>query len=280
MFCTRCGSQQQDDAAYCSKCGSPLGSQKPQASEPVRVMSAVSGEPDASRRPITSTYQRTHPPQAESGATGSSSKSSPAKPWFVGVLAMLVLGAGAYIIYSVTQSGSAGSQGLSSARMSLPGISVAPPQGWTSFPVSQAGSLSMAPADGGSCSGNVSGGPLRCIEALTITRVSPGIYSGDSPQQALQVLANGRFNAIQSFLRQTTSLSQQAYTIDGCPAYKKEWHVSWTRPPDTLEGWVTVKTHTAYNNSYIATVFIRLADSGNASPQALMDAIVSSIQCN
>jgi hypothetical protein len=106
------------------------------------------------------------------------------------------------------------------------------------------------------------------------------MYSGSSPQEALQVLANGRFNDIRSLLRQTKTLSQQAYTIDGCPAYKKEWHVSWSQSPDTLEGWVTVKTHAAYSNSYLATVFIRLADTGSSSPQALMDAITSSIQCD
>lgn len=66
MFCTRCGSQQQDDAAYCSKCGSPLGSQKPQAGESVRAMAAESGEADTPRQPITSEDQRTQPPRPNS----------------------------------------------------------------------------------------------------------------------------------------------------------------------------------------------------------------------
>jgi hypothetical protein len=281
MFCTRCGSQQQDDAAYCSQCGSPLDSQKPQGAgtakmaEPAKVP-ATSSEANAPRQPITSTDQRTHPPRAEPETIGSSSKSRLAKLWIVGVLA-LVLGAGAYIIHSATQSDS---PALSSERMSLPGISVAPPQGWTSFPVSQPGQLAMAPPGSGSCPANAPGGSLRCVEAVTLFRFSSNFSPGNDPEQALQVLANGRFNAIRSSLRQTTDLSQQSYTIGSCPAYKKEWHVSWSEAPDTFEGWVTVKTHTAYNNTYLAAVFIRLADSSNSSPQALMDAVISSIQCN
>ena len=277
MFCTRCGSQQQDDAAYCSKCGSPLGSQKPQAGESVRAMAAESGEADTPRQPITSEDQRTQPPQAELATAGSSSKSRSARPWIVGVLALLVLGAGSYIIYSVTQSGS---PALSSKRMLLPGISVAPPQGWTSFPVSQPGTLAMSPPGTGSCPANAPGGSPRCVEAVALFSGSPNMGSASSPQQGLQQLASDRFNALQATVRQASVLSQQSFTVDGCQAYKKEWRVSWSGAPDTLESYVTVKTRSPHQGHDLAAVFIRLSDSGDVSPQALMDAIVSSIQCD
>ncbi|MGH3222219.1 MAG: zinc-ribbon domain-containing protein [Streptosporangiaceae bacterium] len=274
MFCTRCGSRQRDDAAYCSKCGSPLGEQKPQVSGQIR-MPGLSGEAGASRQPITSADQRTHLAQAEYDTTGSSSKRRPARLWIVGVLVLLVIGAGSYIIYSVTQSGS---PALSSAQMSLAGISVAPPQGWTSFPVSQPSQVTMAPPGSGSCSANSPGGSLRCVEAVTLFRVPSSMYSGNSPQQGLQQLASGRFSAVHA--RQVSVLSQQSFAVGGCPAYKKEWRVSWAGAPDTLESYVTVKTRSLYQGHYLAAVFIRLSVSSKVSPQALMNTIVSSIQCN
>jgi hypothetical protein len=191
----------------------------------------------------------------------------------VGLLALVVLGAGSYAIYSVTSSGSA-------SRLSLPGISVVPPEGWTSYPVNESGVLSMAPpgAESG-CPNTPSGGGPRCIDGVTIYRNLEGVQSGDDPEGALQQLASIRFNALRASIRNTTVLTRNALTIDGCPAYLTEWRVSWIGPPDTIEGWVTIRTNTAYQNSYLAAVFIRFSAQDNNPSQMLM-AIVSSIMCD
>jgi len=195
-----------------------------------------------------------------------------------GLLALAVLGGGSYTVYRITHSGPA----LSSSRMSLPGISIAPPKGWTNFPASAPGQLTMAmaPSGTGSCPPGSSTGSPRCIEAVAISTVPSYIYSGNSPQQGLRGLANQRFDAVHASIRQATSLNQQAFTVNGCPAYKEEWHISWSQSPDTLEEWVVVKTLTGYQGTHLASVFIRLADPSNPSPQALIDAMTSSIQCS
>jgi len=75
-------------------------------------------------------------------------------------------------------------------------------------------------------------------------------------------------------------LTHKSFTVNGCPAAFSEWRVSWTAPPDTIEGWVVVQTNTAYQNSYFASVIIRLAMQSNGSAQALENNIVSSIRCS
>jgi hypothetical protein len=59
-----------------------------------------------------------------------------------------------------------------------------------------------------------------------------------------------------------------------------EWHVTWTSPPDTLEEGIAIRTGVVYANTNIVYVFIRFADPAGASPQRMINTIVSSIQCN
>jgi hypothetical protein len=193
-----------------------------------------------------------------------------------GLLALVLLGGGSYTVYHSTRSEPA----LSSSPMSLPGISINPPKGWTSYPVNSPLQLAMSPPRTGSCPTGLASGSLRCVEAVTLSRTPSNIYSGNSPQAALQETANGRFSRLSTSIRQVDTLNHQALTINGCPAYEQEWRVSWSQPPSTLEEFVFVRTPTAVQGTNLGSVFIRLADSGNSSPQALMDAMVSSIQCN
>ena len=214
------------------------------------------------------------------------------KPWMkisIGSLLVLaLLGAGSYTIYSVTHSGSSGSgvgssatQALSASRLSLPGISVDPPKGWTSFPVSGPGNLAMAPPGTGSCPNTPYGGPARCLEAVSISRRNLStLPSGGDPKEALELLANERFDTLRASIRNTVVLSRKALTVDGCPSYLTEWRVSWLEPPDTIEVLVMVRTNVVSQNTRLASIFIRLASQSANSSRMLMNAIVSSVRCN
>ena len=213
------------------------------------------------------------------------------KPWMkisIGSLLVLaLLGAGSYTIYSVTHSGSSGSgagssatQALSASRLSLPGISVDPPKGWTSFPVSGPGNLAMAPPGTGSCPNTPYGGPARCLDAVSINRNLSTLPSGDDPKEALGLLANERFDTLRASIRSTVVLTRKALTIDGCPSYLTEWRVGWLERTDTIEGWVIVRTNVVSQNTYLASIFIRLASRSTNSSRTLMNAIVSSVRCN
>jgi hypothetical protein len=208
-------------------------------------------------------------------------KNRPVQIAIIGIVALAVVGAGAYGILSLTRSGTATSQTLSASRLSLPGISLEPPQGWTSFPASESGTAVMAPAGASNaCPNTPGGGPARCIEAVTISRSEPAGLNASSPQEAVQQMVNGRFSALHTYIRHTTVLSQKAITSGGCPAYLSEWRVNWTAPPDTIEGWVVVQTNTAYQNSNFASVFIRLTARNDGSAQTLIGNIASSIKCS
>jgi hypothetical protein len=206
------------------------------------------------------------------------------KPWMkisIGSLLVLaLLGAGSYTIYSVTHSGSSATQALSASRLSLPGISVDPPNGWTNFPVSGPGNLAMAPPGTGSCPNTPYGGPARCLDAVSISRNLSTLPSGDDPKEALELLANERFDALRASIRSTVVLTRKALTVDGCPSYLTEWRVSWLEPPDTIEIWITVRTNVVSQNTYLASIFIRLASQRTNSSRALMNAIASSVRCN
>lgn len=211
------------------------------------------------------------------------------KPWMkisIGSLLVLaLLGAGSYTFYSVTHSRSSGSgssatQALSASRLSLPGISVDPPKGWTSFPVSEPGNLAMAPPGTGSCPNTPYGGPAKCLDGVSINRNLSTLPSGDDPKKALELLANERYDTLRASIRSTVVLTRKALTIDGCPSYLTEWRVTWLERPDTIEDWVVVRTNVVSQNTYLASIFIRLASRSTNSSRTLMNAIVSSVRCN
>jgi hypothetical protein len=192
----------------------------------------------------------------------------------------VVLAVGGYLAFSVISPGTATSEPLSASRLSLPGISVAAPQGWTRFPSDEPGTLVMAPAGATNTCPAMRSGPARCIEAVTLSRDNPVLLSVSSPEQAAQQLVSGRFSALHSSIRGTAALSTESFTANGCPAAFSEWRVSWTAPPDTIEGYAVVRTNTAYQNNHFASVFIRLTAHRDDSAQALAQRIVSSIRCN
>jgi hypothetical protein len=279
MFCSKCGSKQPDDAAYCWKCGSQLGLTPLSAEEAV---STATASPSTSAAPqeepgYTATYDDPH----QTGQARADNKKRPLRIGIISVFALVVLGAGSYAIFSAMRSGTAASQALSGSRLSLPGISLEPPKDWTSFPVSESGTLVMAPPGAtNNCPNTPSGGPARCIEAVTVSRTESANLNASSPANADQQLVNGRFSALHADIQRTTTLAQKSFTADGCPAYSSEWRVTWTKPPDTIEDWVAVRTKTPYKNSYLASVFIRLTAQNAASAQTLANDVVSSIKCS
>jgi hypothetical protein len=58
-----------------------------------------------------------------------------------------------------------------------------------------------------------------------------------------------------------------------------QWHVTWIRPPATLEEFLVLKTGVSYANTDLESVFIRLADTRTLHPRAEMAAVVSSVHC-
>jgi hypothetical protein len=287
MFCGTCGSRQPGNAVYCWNCGSQLSSRPQPADEAARVATAL---PQATAAPQAASADHQEGPEpatwhddldhAGNARVGKENRS--VKIGIISVLALVVLAVGAYSIFSVARSGTTTSQTLSASRLSLPGISLEPPQGWTSFPSSESGTLVMAPPGATSTCPNTpsSSPPARCIEAVTISRSEPAGLNVSSPDEAVQQLVNGRFSALHSSIRHTTALTQKSFTADGCLTAFSEWRVSWTAPPDTIEGWVVIQTNTVYQNSYFASVFIRLTAQSDGSAEKLANNILSSIRCS
>jgi hypothetical protein len=159
--------------------------------------------------------------------------------------------------------------------LSFPGISVAIPQGWQNLhlPASQH-AVAAAPHLNPPCPNTIFGGPAACQDALSITSVR-----GSSAAQALEQAAHIRFNAMHHVIRAVAVLGHRAMTLDGCPAYMTEWHVTWVKQPSTLEERIVVRTGVTNANSNLASVFIRFADTPDSRPQASINDIVSSIRC-
>ena len=224
-FCGKCGSKQPDDAGYCWNCGAQLNSAAQPAHETAAAATVQSrgpavpqDEPGYQESPghqessgyredpqyggnpgyrASPGYAAQYRGTSQAGNARMGHKNRPVQIAIIGIVALAVVGAGAYGILSLTRSGTATSQTLSASRLSLPGISLEPPQGWTSFPASESGTAVMAPAGASNACPNIpGGGPARCIEAVTISRSEPAGLNASSPQEAVQQMVNGRFSAL------------------------------------------------------------------------------------
>ena len=160
-------------------------------------------------------------------------------------------------------------------RLSRPGISIAMPAGWQTFhlPAPQH-AVAAAPSLTPPCPNSVFGGQAACQDAVSITDVP-----GTSPARALKQAANVRFSAMHSDIVATDELRHGALTVGGCPAYLTEWHVTWIKPPSTLEERIVVKTGSTQASPGLESVFIRFADTPGSHPQVSINGVVSSIQC-
>jgi hypothetical protein len=183
------------------------------------------------------------------------------------VVLVLLLGAGIFI--AIRLSGN-------SNRLSLGGVSVAIPAGWhnANLPASQ-NAAAAEPSLSPPCPHSIFGGAPACQDALSLLGAQ-----GANVEQALHEVSQARFTAMQNYTTSVTVIRDQAMRVAGCPAYMTEWHVTWTSPPDTLEEGIAIRTGIANASTRVVYVFIRFADNVGGSPQNMINAIVSSIQCN
>jgi hypothetical protein len=208
-------------------------------------------------------------------------------PWVLlsAVLAGVLIGAVAVTITGALRAGSthagapgrpaAGGAGLSHGRMVLPGASVALPAHWAVLRIpASAHSVGAAPKLAPPCPDTVFGGQPACQDGLALAAVP-----GTGPRQALDRQARIRFLAMHGYIRATALLYEHATTFGGCPAYVAEWHVTWAKPPTTVEELIIVRTGVSYAGSRLESVFIRFADTAAAPPQPLINAVAATVRC-
>ena len=108
---------------------------------------------------------------------------------------------------------------------------------------------------------------------------APPDTSGNDPRQALERQARIRFLAMHGYIRAAALLYQHAATFGGCPAYVAEWHVTWAKPPATVEERIVLRTGASDAGSHLESVFIRFADTAAAPPQPLINAVAATVRC-
>jgi hypothetical protein len=192
------------------------------------------------------------------------------------VLAVLIIiGGGSYQIYRLSQGSAPTGASAGPTRLSLPGASVAIPNGWQGVSLPATDHAAAAePRLSPPCPQTVFGGAAACQDGLTIASVQ-----GNSPRLALVQESQTRFTAMHHYIATATILRQGAAIFGSCPAYIREWHVKWLQPPDTIEERIVIRTGVRYADSNLESVFIRFADTSASLPQAAIAAIASSIQC-
>lgn len=184
---------------------------------------------------------------------------------YVVFTAVVLVGVGVFVGIRLTAS-------AGQPRLSLGGVWVAIPAGWTSrgLPASQqvaAAEPDLSPP----CPSSLFGGPPACQDGLSLTRAH-----GTDVITVLQQMSRTRFTAMHRFLADVTVLGRRVARIGGCPAYMTEWKVRWTSPPETLEEGVSLKA----GNAGVVYIFIRFADTSSSSAQARINDLLSAIRCN
>ena len=161
------------------------------------------------------------------------------------------------------------------ARLALPGASVALPEHWARLRIPAAAhAVGAAPSLTPSCPNTVFGGQPACQDGLALAAVP-----GSNPRQALATQSAIRFKAMHAYIRAFAVLQRRAARFGGCPAYVTEWHVTWAKPPSTLEERIVLRTGASYAGSRLESVFIRFADTAAAPPQPLINAVAATVRC-
>jgi hypothetical protein len=213
-----------------------------------------------------------------------------------GILALALLGGGSYAAYKAHHnSGSGGTnntQGvdvLSSARLSLPGVSIAIPKGWQAQPLPK-----RASTDGRAiytepeqCQSFWPQGATCDKAGVTVGRISPGW--GTDPRSAAE-----HFFRSHLYVRKLTVLHRQNFAVDGCPAYALRARITYPERPNAIEEYVAIMTgpvtnpaavhlpnHATldYENSDLSYVLLGFDDTASAPSPSLMNTIVKSIRC-
>lgn len=224
-------------------------------------------------------------------------KSRTVKIGTAGLLALILLGGGSYATYKARQNSGVepsnhvpASDLLSSARLSLPGVSIAIPRGWQIQSIAKNATIEglAAYTDREPCQSFLPDGYMCTKGGANVGRISPDW--GTSPR-----LAAEHFFRIHLFVRKLTVLHRQTLRIDGCIAYALKARVTYPERPNAIEEYVAIRTgpvanpeavhlpnhaSLAYKGSDLSYVLLGFDDTANAPPQSLMDAIAASIQCN
>jgi hypothetical protein len=146
------------------------------------------------------------------------------------------------------------------ARLTLPGASVALPEHWEQLRIpASAHTVGAAPSLIPPCPNTVFGGQPACQDGLALAAVP-----GNDPRQALASQSEIRFKAMHAYIRAVAVLQHGAARVGGCPAYVTEWHVTWAKPPSTVEERIVLRTGVSYAGSRLESLFIRFADTAAA----------------
>jgi hypothetical protein len=167
------------------------------------------------------------------------------------------------------------SAGAGPARLTLPGASVALPKHWEQLRIPAAAhTVGAAPSLTPPCPNTVFGGQPACQDGLALAAVP-----GNDLRQALESQSGIRFKAMHTYIRAFAVLQQGAARVGGCPAYETEWHVTWAKPPSTVEERIVLRTGVSYGGSRLESLFIRFADTAAAPPQPLINAVAATVRC-